>query len=369
MKKILTFVLLFLAIGISHAQNPTIINTATNQGVSQYPASAHTGRVTLGLSTNGAVNGYVLGWNTNVWSLRAQTGGSGGGGDVFTTSNNTFSANNTFNGSLTSSNLTVNGRINVTGLNLTNSIYGPTIFGTNGVFVTTTTPPLAVLSPTSPAATGNSVGAFEIMISSAPLSRIIFGIDTTLASGGTGWIQSQLVGTAAKPLLLNPKSTGSSSNGSGGVGVGRATDPRALFDVDGTMIVSGVTTNQSTLVVQGALIATSTFNQVPLSWGIPITTIGGNSNWVTFVHEKVPSGKTTTITRLRVLNDAGASPETNQIVRIFNATTAATLLSTNANWDGSITFTNLTRWYARFENNASATNAVNVSCSIQGTEQ
>ena len=111
------------------------------------------------------------------------------------------------------------------------------------------------------------------------------------------------------------------------------------------------------------------FNQKPIAFCIPVTTVAGNSNWVTFVHELIPSTKTTTITRLRVLTDAGANPATNQIVRIFNATTAATLLATNANWDGSITLTNLTRWYARFENNASATNAVNVSCSIQGTEQ
>lgn len=51
------------------AQNPTIINTATNQGVQQYPSNRHTGVVTLGLKTNGVSQFYVLTWTNNsiVW--------------------------------------------------------------------------------------------------------------------------------------------------------------------------------------------------------------------------------------------------------------------------------------------------------------
>ncbi len=118
------------------------------------------------------------------------------------------------------------------------------------------------------------------------------------------------------------------------------------------------------MVLQSNLTVNSTFNQVPLSFSLPINTINGNSNWMTFAHGTVPSGKTVTINYVQSLLDNGNAPGTDQVVRIYDATGASTLLATNGNWNGTVTITNGLRWYARFENNS--TTNINVSASIHG---
>lgn len=132
----------------------------------------------------------------------------------------------------------------------------------------------------------------------------------------------------------------------------------------GPVTFGGVVTNSSHHVVSGNQTVAGTFNQVPLSFSLPINTINGNSNWMTFAHGTVPSGKTVTINYVQSLLDNGNAPGVDQLVRIYDATGASTLLATNGNWNGTVTITSGLRWYVRFENNS--TTNINVSASIHG---
>lgn len=117
------------------------------------------------------------------------------------------------------------------------------------------------------------------------------------------------------------------------------------------------------LNVTSNLNVTAAFNQVPLTFNLSMNTVA-SSNQITFAHATVPSGKTVTINYVQSLNQNGTAPGTNQVVRIYDATAASTVLATNGNWVGSVTIPAGNRWYATFENNSS-TNIV-ISSSIHG---
>ena len=117
-------------------------------------------------------------------------------------------------------------------------------------------------------------------------------------------------------------------------------------------------TLNSNLTVAGA------FNQIPTTWNMPQANIVGGSNFVTFAHGVVPNGTTQTINFVQSILANGTTPGSNQIVRIFDATASTTLLATNGNWNGTLTITNGTRWYARFENNS--TTNIQATASVHG---
>lgn len=129
------------------------------------------------------------------------------------------------------------------------------------------------------------------------------------------------------------------------------------------LIGTNATSSASIAQVNGDFDVSGVFNQVPLSFSLPVTTLlGTTSN--TFAHQTVPAGKTVTINHVQSITEAGAVPAATQLVRIYDASNGQTLLATNGNWTGTITITNGLRWYARFENNA--VTAITVSASVHG---
>lgn len=102
-------------------------------------------------------------------------------------------------------------------------------------------------------------------------------------------------------------------------------------------------------------------NRISTSYNLSRMTVGGGSNFITFAHGIVPSNLTLTIRYVQSLVDDGSNPGTNQVVRVFNVTTATTLVVTNGNWVGFVTVPQTNRWYARFENNSTTNIAVNAS--------
>lgn len=107
MKKLYLFlVMTVLFVAGALGQNPTLIYT-TN-GIAIYPAGRHVGVVTVGISTVGAVNGNVLEFNGTTWVPASIS--AAGGADIFSVSNNIFTAKNTFRGNIEATN-GVNGSV------------------------------------------------------------------------------------------------------------------------------------------------------------------------------------------------------------------------------------------------------------------
>lgn len=250
-----------------------------------------------------------------------------------------------------------------TGLNATQLTLGTIPTARYGLEVVTTG---LTLTATSPITGGGNLSA----------SRS-FGFDGTaafVASGATTLNASNLSSGTVPDARLSSAfvQTNRSITTSGPLsGGGNLSADRALtYDGSVTHNESGATNlNASSLAsgtvpdarISSAFVQT---NVIPFSFNLPNQTVIGLSNSVTFAHRVVPNGMTQTVSYVDMLLIGGTSPGVNQIVRVFDATASATLLATNSTWRGTLTITNGTRWYARFENN-SATN-ISVSASVNG---
>lgn len=100
LKKLAFCAALFLSGIAAYGQNPTLVY-GTN-GLDLYPSTTHAGKVTIGITTNGAVAGQILLFNGTTWTPANVS--AAGGGDIFAASNNVFTANNTFRKNLIATN-------------------------------------------------------------------------------------------------------------------------------------------------------------------------------------------------------------------------------------------------------------------------
>lgn len=322
------------------------------------------GTATLSISNSSAL--YALSFNNG----SAITNLSAGSGAVLVTGNQTVAGIKTFTSTIEIVDLFSSGNITFSNstarvISIQDHPTGPllTLRGSDGDGTGSgAAGELMLRAGDNPAAFGSG-GAATFRAGDSTMSQALGGALTLRAGDGdTGGEVRFRAGNSSGTYSTDVNGGDLYIEGTTGAGTGR----------QGFIILGHNGTSAAGIVLVGTNAASGTaqfqvagdFNQIPFSFSLPINTINGGSNWITFAHAVVPMGKTVTINHVQSLTDGGSDPGTNQVVRIYDVSNAQTLLATNGNWSGSITITNGLRWYARFENN-SATN-INASASIHG---